>query len=175
MRLRCSSLQTSQWPYQQKERVMTKTKHRVANNTLDRIPKLPMLDLRLHFAAMCYHIPCWPFNWSWNGLCFFPYSFFFYYSHSSRHLSRQNSRDSHASVCNDETCSHGKNVDATVWLGFPVVLIMSLIVCEQHWRTAFSSAEAWCRFTSHSCFILFSAFFFFVSVYPPHPFTHPTS
>lgn len=38
----------------------------------------------------------------------------------------QNGSDSHAS---DETCSHGKNVDATVWLGCSLVFIMSLIVC----------------------------------------------
>lgn len=43
----------------------------------------------------------------------------------------QRSRDSHANVCNDEKCSHGKNVDATVWLSIPVVLIMSLTVCDQ--------------------------------------------
>lgn len=41
-----------------------KNNPRVANNTLDRIPKLPMLDLRLHFSVMCHHIPCWPFSWS---------------------------------------------------------------------------------------------------------------
>lgn len=103
-----------------------KNNPRVVNNTLDRIPKLSMLDLRLHFSEMCHHSPCWPFNWSWNGLCFFLlfvlFCFFFVcvyvcvcYSHSSRHLSMQNSRDSHTSVCNDEKCSHGKNVKLFGW------------------------------------------------------------
>lgn len=93
-----------------------------------------------------------------------------------------NSSDSHASVCSDETCSHGKNVDATVWLSFPLVFIMSLIVCSGGEAGLRNAAAAWCWEAGLSPTQALFSFIFYLfewilslSVYLPHPFAQPAS